>query len=252
MIRHIILLVFMNLVVAMPLLSQQVVKRSPILDNNSTKVSDNFNAKVNINFKGGSIQDLLDQVRNENDVHPNVVISPEAMNIILPPINLKSVSIDQIMIGIEKLGSLNEYELGVTINPGIISVRAYHVSSRKAIVKRPPSLRIFCLKPLLEMGYKVEDIVTALETAFAMSSEDGAAKLKYHSETALLIVNGYMNHLVAMENIMDSLSRAQSVKKVVKTDLAKKVEKLQTAVVELKDMNALLMKKIEDLEKSKK
>jgi len=252
MIRHIILIVFMTLFIVMPLFSQQVIKKGRIIEDKSTKVTDNFGAKVNINFKGGSIQDLLDQVRNENDVHPNVVISPEAMNIILPPINLKSVSIEQIMIGIEKLGSLNDYELGVTINPGIISVRAYHVSSRKAIVKRPPSLQIFCLKPLLEMGYKVEDIVTALETAFAMSSEKDAAKLKYHSETALLIVNGYMNHLVAMENIMAELYKAQSVKKVVKTDLAKKVEKLQTAIVELKDMNTLLMKKIEALEKSKK
>jgi hypothetical protein len=57
--------------------------------------------------------------------------------------------------------------------------------------------------------YKIEAIVTAIQTAWEMQSVKTEAKLKFHPDTSLLIVYGTPGELEVVESTLHRLSHAE-------------------------------------------
>jgi hypothetical protein len=53
--------------------------------------------------------------------------------------------------------------------------------------------------------YKVEDITTAVKTAWSMMGDDTGAQLKYHTDTKLLIAVGAPSQLSVLTQVLGSL-----------------------------------------------
>lgn len=53
--------------------------------------------------------------------------------------------------------------------------------------------------------YKVEDITTAVKTAWGMMGDDAGAQLKYHTDTKLLIAVGTTEQLSILSQVLSSL-----------------------------------------------
>src|SRR4029079_7426843 len=66
--------------------------------------------------------------------------------------------------------------------------------------------QVFQLQPYLAK-YKVEDITTAIQTAWEMLGDEKSAKLKYHKDTSLLIVVGSQTQLAAISQVLQALTR---------------------------------------------
>ena len=70
----------------------------------------------------------------------------------------------------------------------------------------PPSVcRFFQLGPYLQAGIKVEDITTAIETAWKMLGENTTPKIKFHQDTKLLIAVGQVERLMVIDEVLEKL-----------------------------------------------
>jgi hypothetical protein len=65
--------------------------------------------------------------------------------------------------------------------------------------------RFFQLGPYLQAGVKVEDITTAIETAWKMLGENTAPKIKFHQDTKLLIAVGQVERLMVIDEVLEKL-----------------------------------------------
>ncbi|HEY9508959.1 MAG TPA: hypothetical protein VIV82_03775, partial [Verrucomicrobiae bacterium] len=73
----------------------------------------------------------------------------------------------------------------------------------------PPALvcHFYQLGPLLESGYKVDDITTAVETGWKMLGiTNSSRQLNYHKDTKLLIAVGEADALTLIDQVLRQLS----------------------------------------------
>src|SRR5262249_45194080 len=77
--------------------------------------------------------------------------------------------------------------------------------------RRAPAMicRFYQLGPYLDVGYKVEDITTAMETGWKMLGEKEPPKMSYHKDTKLLIVVGEEGKMAMIDDVLHSLNRSE-------------------------------------------
>jgi hypothetical protein len=77
------------------------------------------------------------------------------------------------------------------------------------LLGRPQSLEtgVFYVGHLLGK-FKVEDVTTAVQTAWAMGQNEANAELKYHQDTQLLIVRGPKAYLNVVKDVLSELKNA--------------------------------------------
>jgi hypothetical protein len=69
------------------------------------------------------------------------------------------------------------------------------------------------LSPYLDAGYKVEDITTAIKTAWDMLGIAQGPEMKYHKDTKLLIAVGEADKLQMIDEALGQLSRGSPKEK---------------------------------------
>ena len=67
--------------------------------------------------------------------------------------------------------------------------------------------RFFLLTKYLELGLSVDDITTAIQTAWKMTGAEDLPKLSYHKETNLLIVVGPTPEMPIVESVLRELDK---------------------------------------------
>jgi hypothetical protein len=115
--------------------------------------------------------------------------------------------------------------------------------------------RIYPIELILnEYGWdiaNVQDIATAIETAWDMIPESYSANIKYHKETTLLICAGTPEHLEVVDQVMEALGGEWEIypqrKKIQK--LQSEVNTMQKELDALKKLNESLQVVIESLRK---
>ena len=187
----------------------------------------------NINFLGGPPAKLVQMITNQTRKPLNVLIPPDYADTELPPLNLNGVTVPQLFDALEQaskrlvtystggFGGVQNYTRGTTgfgfktANPkSEDSIWYFFVESAgeppkptpPPPPKPPPSIcRFFQLGPYLQAGTKVEDITTAIETAWKMLGENTAPKIKFHQDTKLLIAVGQVERLMVIDEVLEKL-----------------------------------------------
>jgi hypothetical protein len=197
---------------------------------------------IDIDFPGGKIPDYLRVIEQQNGVKPNVVVSKVAAELVLPPIRLKTVTVKDAVMAIEALQWIDTYRIHIdSRNPSVLTIIAESQASGSGM----SSVQVFSVKTLLEDSVRIEDIVTAIETAWIMRSQQVSAKLKYHEETKLLIAVGNRDDLRTVENVL----RALTSPKPRASDLEKSIKALEVKIAKLAKDNEDLKAKLEKLSK---
>jgi len=191
--------------------------------------------RFDLEFGGGEPKDLVQAIEKASGKPLNAVIPTEDANAPLPPFSVKQVSVQQLFLALAHASVKEEVQVTGYNRDGngdrIPSVSFIETSygfktvgtptensvwyfywhkprpmpgPEPAIV--PPVCRFYQLGSYLDAGYKVEDITTAIETAWKMLGETNPLKISYHKDTKLLIAVGQPENLGVIENVLASLT----------------------------------------------
>jgi hypothetical protein len=149
----------------------------------------------NVDFPGGTVSELLLQIQKEAKIDPNVVCTADAAKVVLPAFKLHAVTMQNIA---SALGRIN-VQLQVMYKDNIVTLAVAEIPHKKPLRVEP-----YFIEKYLQ-NYQVEDIVTAIQTAWEMQSTPVSAKLKFHPQTNLLIAFGTIEELEVIRSTLAAL-----------------------------------------------
>jgi hypothetical protein len=162
-----------------------------------------------IDFPGGTLAELIKVIEGKLGSKSNVIATKEALAVVLPDFSLHQVRTKDVLSAVLKLGPTGRQRLDLSSSGAIITVtlQAYPIH------KVPKWTRVHDLRDLLGGGgYKIADIVTAIETAWDMGAKERSAQLKFHQETQLLIAMGTEFELDIIDRVLTELRRGGKTK----------------------------------------
>lgn len=165
----------------------------------------------NLDFPGGTVAQYLEAV--EKAFGPfNKVLTPEAAVVRVQPMRFTSVRFGDVIL---ILRSVSHREAGGTLSvfkeQGTeiwrIGFSPFPVIPAPSQPSIPAELRVWTLRGLIDGGTRVEDILSAVETAVGLIG--GSPKIRYHKDTGILIILGSPRELDAANQVLNSLATAQ-------------------------------------------
>jgi len=194
-------------------------------------------ARFDLNFDGGAPGELVRQIRDATRQPLNVIIPTDLESTDLPALRLKYVTVPQLFEAIEQSSRKTIYQPNNPNNPfGAYGGQAYTatvtsygfktaahpspdciwhfyyekpVSPPATVQPSSAACRFYQLESHLNRGLNIDDITTALETAWKMMGEDDIPKLKFHQDTTLLIAVGQPEKLMLIEQVLTQLPGQQ-------------------------------------------
>jgi hypothetical protein len=173
--------------------------------------------KFDLAFPGGTPGDLVAAIQKAMGRPLNAIIAPEDANRRLPALKMSGVNVEQLFSALTAAtlrsvnwhGAYSEMQLGFRSQeqPSDNAVWFFWVRQPPA----PPSVsRFFLLTPYLEQGLTVDDITTAVRTAWKMQGDLNDATISYHKETNLLIAAGSPTSLDVIRLALEALEPKRS------------------------------------------
>jgi hypothetical protein len=186
--------------------------------------------KFNLDFPGGPPQMLVQLINQELKKSPvNVIIPEEAKKVVIPPMKLKDVTVQQVfqaLMGQSRRGEdrtvysgdgrilRQEYSTSyffqavspITTN----TIWTLKVSEPPPKVEEPKVCRFYQLSPFLDQGLSVNDITTAIKAGYKMLGESNAPDLNFHEETRLLIAVGPESKLKLIDQVLTQLPKPKT------------------------------------------
>ena len=185
-------------------------------------------------FNGGTATEFVEMLKGHLDVSPNIIIAPKLRDTPIPELELKKVTLADIFQALNTLSedkSIQWQLSGSTepiwvLNPapgalntpaqvggaGFPGASGFGMPGMMVdpLTGAPIPLNNGRICQILPLGkylgeYKVEDITTAVKTAWSMMGDDAGAQLKYHTDTKLLIAVGTSGQLSILSQVLSSL-----------------------------------------------
>lgn len=134
-----------------------------------------------LNFRGGTANELVIAMQDAGGKKPNLLLSPGAEKIILPPLQLREVTISQVFDALSRLmRSERVIFIATAAAPGGAPIWTMHRDNPQT----SRICKVFYVGDLLQK-YKIDDITTAIQSVWKMEGAEG--ELKFHQDTQLLI-----------------------------------------------------------------
>jgi hypothetical protein len=174
--------------------------------------------RFDLEFPGGTARELVNAITNATGKPLNAVIPDnDADWKVIPALSVKNVTVTELFGsftpisketktysgGYQRTSSWGFQTEGV---PNENSIWSFY-SDEFSEVEVPTICRFYQLGPYLEAGYKVEDITTAMETAWKMLGVNPQPDMKYHKDTKLLIAVGEEDKLKMIDDALAQLSK---------------------------------------------
>jgi hypothetical protein len=222
--KHLLLLVGISLLTFHPALAQDSnAKIVPVIKEN------NALPRFDLDFPGGRPRDMVEAIEKATGKTLNAIIPDDCSNVGIPGISVKNVTVAQLFEAVT-LASKNtrRYTTGsygglgrgeswsvMTLTYGFRTEGTpnensiwYFYQDKVPDSPSPAAVcRFYQLSPYLEAGYKVEDITTAIETAWKMLGIAPQPDMKYHKDTKLLIAVGEPDKLQIIDDALKQLSK---------------------------------------------
>jgi hypothetical protein len=187
--------------------------------------------KFDLDFPGGTPQQLVAAVEKATGEPLNAIIPDQDKDVTLPALKMRQVTVDDLFVAMEQGsrrteaqvtgsyysdfggGSRSQYTM-VNTSYGFRKVGTVWVFSNQKATALPDQVlvktRFYQLDPYLS-GHTVEDITTAIQTAWKMMGENKMApknpgtELKFHKETGLLIAVGDATQVQVIDDVLSAL-----------------------------------------------
>jgi hypothetical protein len=178
-------------------------------------------------FPGGTAAEFVEILKKQVNPPPNIIVAPKLTGTPVPEFELKNVTLADIFQALNNLSEDKSVQWQLSGSTEPIWVLNPTPGANNAGAAQPVSGfgsgfpvdpltgmpiptnngRICQILPLGKyLGeYKVEDITTAVKTAWSMMGDDSGAQLKYHTDTKLLIAVGTSAQLSILSQVLTSL-----------------------------------------------
>lgn len=184
--------------------------------------------KFDLNFPGGTPSDLVTAIQKATGRPLNVVILEQDANRRLPPLKMSGVDAAQLFDALTETSprtalingqfQQTRFAFQTRGRPSDESVWFFRVDE---MPPPPPSSRFFQLAPYLGRGLTVDDITTAIQTAWKMRGDVASPKISFHKETNLLIAVGDPMSLDTIQQVLGALDGPKLVDEVKPADKKK-------------------------------
>lgn len=186
-------------------------------------------ATFDINFPGGTPKELVTTIQKATGKPLNVIIPPEFADTQLPALKMNDVNVGQLFHALDlastKFENYSPFQPGQRTSAygfrtdGDItddSIWYFHADNAPATPTQKVS-RFYALAPYLDHGLKVDDITTAVETAWKMLGEKSPPEISFHKDTKLLIAVGDPVKLQTIDSVLAALKPDTSAGTVLRS-----------------------------------
>lgn len=199
--------------------------------------------KVTLEFKGGSLAELLSAIRASNPAI-NIISSEDAQRVGVPSMSLKESPIGSVLKALEglelwDLADKSPWRVSCTSSDNVYAVSPIAVGAipRKPMTQ-PSEVRVWGLKPVIEAGVTADAALSAVQAALSMNG--AKADVKFHAETGLLLVNAPPQALDTVNQVVRTLeSQSQSGNAARKrmAEMEKQIAELQAQLEAARNAN---------------
>ncbi|HVR34318.1 MAG TPA: hypothetical protein VMS21_00540 [Methylomirabilota bacterium] len=160
-------------------------------------------------FPGGTPKELVVAIQEAMGQPVNVIIQEEYDSIQIPMFEVHHVTLPQLLVAVSQAGrETSDYRYGfITMDKthADTSIWTLAVSFRNPRPAPERFRQFYQLAPYLEV-FQVEDITTAVETAWSMKTiGPGQPMMRFHKDTQLLIAMGTQEELGLIEQVLSQL-----------------------------------------------
>jgi len=171
--------------------------------------------KFDLDFPGGTPAQLVGAIEKAMGRPVNAIILPEDADRQLPALKMNNVDAAQLFFAL--LAStkrtalvnnwLRESQMGFQTSgdPTDESIWYFFVYES---APSPAETRFFLLSRYLKNGLSVDDITTAIQTAWKMNGNTRTPQISFHKETNLLIAAGSPEGLMTIHQVLEALKPA--------------------------------------------
>ncbi len=158
-------------------------------------------APVDVDFAGGTVAEFVAALNASAGKELNVVVSPEAAALKVSAISVRAVPLCQVL---DVASFMNREISSISRGEVLLVVKKEDGGPPSFGMPRSRTVRAFNIAEHLER-YKVEDVVTAVETVCEMLARGHKGEVKYHAETKLLIAAGTPDEIAAIDQTLEQL-----------------------------------------------
>jgi hypothetical protein len=234
--KHLLLLLGISLLSLHPALAQDsgpITALAPPF-RRGVKEDSNLLPRFDLDFPGGTPRDLVKAIEKATAKPVNAIIPDDCSKLIIPGILVKNVTVAQLFEAVTLASKVTFPTVSVNYGtpghypiitgPSFVSsygFRTQGTPDENSIWyfywEKPASQPLYCrfyqLSPYLEAGYKVEDITTAIETAWKMIGAYPQPEIKYHKDTKMLIAVGELDKLQMIDDALKELPKGSPKQK---------------------------------------
>jgi hypothetical protein len=190
-------------------------------------------AQFSLDFPGGTPKELVATIQKASGKPLNVIIPPDSADTPLPPLKMNAVNVNQLFRALEAAstkaepyspfpGSQRTSGYGFRTDGNITDDSIWYFHADKASSTHEKISRFYALAPYLERGLKVDDITTAVETAWKMAGETSPPEMSFHKDTKLLIAVGDPEKLQTIDSVLQALKPDTSASAVLRSLMEKR------------------------------
>ena len=182
--------------------------------------------KFSIDFPGGTPKELVAAIERATGHPLNVVVPDEYADTKLPPLKMNEVDVSELFDALEHASAKTEPYVSGTMfggyqnyqqmqtgfgfktdgRPTDDSIWYFYVNKVPAHANLPSKVsRFYALAPFIDHGLTVDDITTAVETAWKMAGEKSPPEISFHKDTKLLIAVGDPEKLKTIDAVLEAL-----------------------------------------------
>lgn len=185
-------------------------------------------SEFDFTFPGGSPQELVEQLEAQGGEPVNAIIPEELAKLRLPKLNLRTVSVRDVLNSLNLLASLQQarwsWIQAPTTRSAIwilaeqaqadINPRTGQPQPPKPDPRKQPSVQVFNASKLLQK-FSVDDLATVVNRSWKLGQSDSGAPedeaslptLQFHEETKLMIVKGTPEQIKLVFNIVSEMEK---------------------------------------------
>jgi hypothetical protein len=199
--------------------------RGRALSDTNTSGSAPALTKFNLDFPGGPPELLVKAIEKATGKPLNVIIQDDDRNANLPPLKMNNVDVEQLFMALSDGSSRTVYvthgnQMSIDHSQYTFRTRDANLSDDSIwyltvisphFPPDPKVCRFYSLASYLDRGFTVDDITTAIHTAWNLEGASGNGtpepipQLFFHKETSLLIAVGDSEKLQVVQDALDAL-----------------------------------------------
>jgi hypothetical protein len=168
---------------------------------------------IDLRFRGGTAAQYIAAIR-EAAGDLNILVAPEAADVLMPPVNLKHVSVAAAIRLLEDEANetpdrrvwliVTELPLYATGEQQTYQVSAQIRSHRKRI----PDAYVWTVSNLLGDTLSSKAVLSAVEMALDVVNSKTAPDVRFHEDTGLLIATGDVSQMETIDGVLSRLGDA--------------------------------------------